>query len=152
MALRSIIIEKAIKPILDKFDIKLSEIKAITGETPRTLSNLYDMLKSLRDDVFGIKEAYSSFTDPTTNPTLDLDLGIYGRPFIEVWAKSLTGGATVRVYGSRNGTDWRLVDTLTTDVDTREVHKGYNNAYRYVRVVIVETGTGTAEIEISAGR
>jgi hypothetical protein len=94
--------------------------------------------------------AYATYVNPASNPVLTLDTE--GRTIVEVWIKSIAGGREVKVYGSRNNSDFRLVDTLTTDGSTREVHSGYFNAYRYVRLELVETGLGTSELEITASR
>jgi hypothetical protein len=91
-----------------------------------------------------------SFTNPTSNPTLNFDVG--SRSYIEVYAKSIAGGKTVYVYGSVDRVNWRLCDTLTTDATTKEVHKGYGNAYRFIKLELVETGTGTSTLEITASR
>lgn len=94
--------------------------------------------------------ATQNFTNPTSNPTLTLNAG--NKSYIEVYAKSIAGGKTVNVYGSVDGTNWRKCDTLTTDATTLDVHKGYSNAYRYIKLELVETGTGTSTLEISASR
>jgi hypothetical protein len=91
-----------------------------------------------------------TFTNPTSNPTLTLDVG--SRSYIEVYAKSIAGSKTVNVYGSVDRTNWRKCDTLTTDATTLEAHKGYNNAYRFIKLELVETGTGTSTLEITASR
>jgi len=91
---------------------------------------------------------YKSFTNPTTYPVLTLHVGSWSH--VEIWVKSLTGGATVNVYGWRPDGTRRLTDSFTTNPTTKEGHRGYLNGYAIVEVEIAETGTGTAEIEISA--
>ncbi len=95
-------------------------------------------------------EAYSAYNSSTGAAlTVDLDTGKYGgRLYVEVWVKS-SAGATFTVYGSRNNADWRTVDTLVLAA-AGEAHKGYDNAYRWIRVAT--TTANNNEIEIVATR
>ena len=89
------------------------------------------------------------YTDPTANPTLETDVGT--RRNVEVYAKSIGASKTVKVYGSIDGTKWRLCDTLTTSSSSPyEIHKGYQNAYQFIKLELAETGTGTSTLEVTA--
>ena len=90
--------------------------------------------------------AYNKGTGPLT-VALDLRAG-KGRIQLEVWVRS-SGDASFLVEGSRNGTDFRLLDTLSI-VGAGEQHQGYMNAYPVIRVTT--TATGDNEIEIVAAR
>lgn len=132
-----------IASILSQLDVALStRASQATLTTRASEATLIALFSPLSD--------YQSFLNPIANPELVLDTE--GRPQVEIWAKSIIGGITINVYGSRNGTDWRLNDILLTDAVTFEANAGYFSAYRYVGVEIVETGVGTAEIEITATR
>ena len=102
--------------------------------------------------IFSNKAVYDSFSNPSDYPSLVLDTE--GRVYVEVWAKSISGGKTVKIYGSRDNTNWREFKDLefVTDSSTYEGTKGFFNGYRYIKVEVQETGTGTIEIEISANR
>jgi len=82
------------------------------------------------------------------NVTLDVR-GRGGYPLKDIWVKS-SGAAVFYVYGSHDGVDWRLLDTLSVpDGDSTSIHKTIQNAYPHI-------GVGTAaqevnEIEIVAG-
>lgn len=89
--------------------------------------------------------------NPQANPDMNMDIG--NRSYIEIYAKSIAGSKTVSLYGSVDRINWRLCDTLTTDATTKEVHKGYDNAYRFIRLLLAEAeGTGTSTLEITASR
>lgn len=85
-------------------------------------------------DLTTIFSPLSAYGSSTAAPlTVDLDTGPYGgRTVVEIWVKS-NGAATFNVYGSRNGVDWRLVDTITLTA-AGEAHRGYQNSARYIRV------------------
>jgi hypothetical protein len=114
------------------------------------LAKLDIALSALRDDLramFSPVSAYNSSTGAAL--TVILDTGQYGgRTVVEVWVKS-SAAATFTVDGSRDGTNWRTVDTITLS-GTGEDHRGYQNAYRYVRVST--TAANDNEIEIVASR
>ena len=85
------------------------------------------------------------------NPLVaELDTGGHGGyPLKDVWVKN-TGSAEFTVYGSHDGTNWRQIDELNTpqgDRDNR--HKGLQNAYRHIKVVV--DSENESEIEIVAG-
>jgi hypothetical protein len=100
--------------------------------------------------VFGPSYTYNSFVNPAANPILDLD--VRGRTVIEIWVQSIGVAQTVNVYSSRDGINWRLVDTVLTGAVTGQFEDGYENAYGFIRVELVEIGVGTSEIEITASR
>lgn len=100
--------------------------------------------------VFGPCSIYNNFVNPAANPTLDLD--VRGRTVIEIFVQSIGVAQTVNVYSSRDGINWRLVDTVLTGAVTGQFEDGYENAYNWIRVELVEVGAGTSEIEITASR
>ena len=85
------------------------------------------------------------------NPfTVALDTGGFGGlPRVEVWIKSDVT-VTFDVYGSKNGEGWRWTDELKLPYAGRtDIHQGYHNAYRHIKVVTITSGVH--EIEIVAG-
>lgn len=104
-------------------------------------------MKNLGDTFFKAQSAYGSSIGAPLSVVLDT--GEYGgRTKVEVWVKS-DAAADFVVYGSRNGVDFRAVDTLSLTA-AGELHRGYENAYRYIKVET--TAANTSEIEIVAGR
>lgn len=101
--------------------------------------NLGEFYKPMR--VYG-----SSIAAPLA---VTLDTGEYGgRLNVEIWVKS-SGTADFNVFGSHDGISWRLSDTITLSA-TGEEHRGYSNAYRYIKVET--SAVGNHEIEIVASR
>jgi hypothetical protein len=92
--------------------------------------------------------AYNSSVAAALSLTLNLSTEVYGRSLGEVWVKS-SAAADFNVYGSRNGVDWRLVDTISLAAAGEE-HRGYRNAYAYIKVET--SATNDNEIEICASR
>lgn len=81
--------------------------------------------------------------------TVTLDTGPYGgRLQVEVFVGS-SAAATFTVAGSRNNSDFRTVDTITLTA-SGNAHRGYFNAYRYIRVSTAAANNN--EIEIVASR
>ena len=81
--------------------------------------------------------------------TVDLDTGLYGgRTNTEVWVQS-SGAATFTVQGSRDNVNFRNTDTIVLAV-AGQAHRGYLNAYRYIRVTTPAANNN--EIEIAASR
>ena len=72
-----------------------------------------------------------------------------GLPNVDIWVKS-DESATFYIYGSYNGTDLRLLDTLSVPVgELTSNHKSFTTGYAYIAV-----GTSTSatnEIEIVRG-
>jgi len=93
-----------------------------------------------------------SASNPTSNPSLLVNVD--GRQHVEIWAKSISAGTTVLVQGGQNDSDLDDIEELTTAAlnGVNQVHKGYLNAMRYIKVTIEETGTGTEEIKVYASR
>ena len=72
-----------------------------------------------------------------------------GYAYKDIWVKN-SGVAEFIVYGSHDGDNWRQIDELNTpqgEKDNR--HKGIQNAYRHIRVVV--DSENESEIEIVAG-
>lgn len=92
----------------------------------------------------------STYGTSTAAPlSLILDTGAYGgRVNVEVWVKS-SGAADFIVYGSKDGTNYRKTDTITLS-SAGEAHRGYNNAYRYIKVET--SAANNNEIEIVSSR
>jgi len=88
------------------------------------------------------------FHNPVANPSISLDVG--NRRCIEIFVQSIAGGQTVNLYGSYDRVNWRLCDTFTTDAVTTLLHKGRLNAYRFIRLELIETGAGDSLLEITA--
>lgn len=103
-------------------------------------------LREILEEVFAPKSVYNSSTGAAL--TVTLDTGPYGRSVIEVWVKS-SAAATFNVESSKDGTNWRLVDTISLTA-AGEAHRGYNNAYRHVRVST--SAPNNNEVEITASR
>ena len=77
--------------------------------------------------------------------TVDLDSGLYGgRLYVEVWVKS-SAAATFKVQGSRDNTNWRDCGEIVLS-GAGEDAKGYDNAYRYLRVTTSDANDNEAEI------
>lgn len=92
------------------------------------------------------KSNYGSSTGAVL--TVDLDTGAHGgRLYVEIWVKS-SAAATFTVYGSRNNTDWRATDTIVLAA-AGEFSRGYDNAYRYIRVATTDINDSEAEIVAS---
>jgi len=100
-------------------------------------------------DLPGFSEAKSNYGSSTGAVlTVDLDTGVYGgRLYAEVWVKS-SAAATFTVYGSRDNSNWREVDTIVLD-EAGEASRGYDNAYRYIRVATTDANNNEAEIVAS---
>ena len=74
--------------------------------------------------------------------------GFGGYPYKDLWIKN--DEAEFIVYGSHDGVNWRQMDELDTPQGERDNrHKGYINAYRYMRCT-VDSETAS-EIEWVAG-
>jgi len=124
---------------------------AVTGrDISQDLARLDIALSTLRDDLqamFSPQSVYNSSTAAAL--AVELDTGLYGgRTTVEVWVKS-SAAADFEVYGSRDGSNWRLVDTISL-AGADEDHRGYQNAYRYIRVTTAAANDN--EIEIVASR
>lgn len=82
--------------------------------------------------------------------SVTLDTGEYGgRTNVEVWVKTSGSSVDFTVSGSDDGVKYRLTDTITLSAPGED-HRGYGNAYRYVRVET--TAIANNEIEIVASR
>ncbi|MGQ9698286.1 MAG: hypothetical protein ACUVRO_09860 [Armatimonadota bacterium] len=103
-------------------------------------------LREALEEVFAPLSAYGSSTGQAL--TVSLDTGMYGRTLVEVWIKS-SATATFTVEASRDGTNWRMIDTITLSAAGEE-HRGYQNAYRHIRVST--NAANDNEIEIVASR
>ncbi|MEW6573174.1 MAG: hypothetical protein AB1374_06025 [Bacillota bacterium] len=103
-------------------------------------------LREILEEVFAPKSAYNSSSAAAL--TVTLDTGVHGRSVVEVWVKS-SAAATFTVESSKDNTNWRTVDTITL-AGAGEEHRGYSNAYRYIRVST--TAANDNEIEITASR
>jgi hypothetical protein len=87
------------------------------------------------------------FVNPMTNPEITLDVG--NRCWLEIFVDSIVAGAVINLYGSRDRVNWRLCKTYTTDAATL-FHKGLMNAYRFVKLELIEVGAGTSILELTA--
>ena len=125
---------------------KVRTIELTIGENT-VHQEVYTVADSEGNIVIGNIYASQDFTDPSSNPTLDLDLK--GRKQVEVYVKSINPNVTVNIYGSVDGSTWRKTYTAQTD-DNGEYADGFLVGYRYIRVEVVDTGTGTVTIEIAA--
>lgn len=106
----------------------------------------FSTLISAIQALFGCQTASNTSTGAAL--TVNLDTGSYGgRMNVEVFVQS-SNTATFNVYGSVNGTDYRLVDTISI-TGAGSSHKGYNNAYRYIRVSTTAANDNTIEIAAS---
>lgn len=105
---------------------------------------------------FGPVYAHQEFTNPGTNP--ELILNVDGRPNVEIFVTSISPIQDVQVYSFEDplfGVGYyRLVGTFKTAPITGIYRGVFLNAYRYVRVVLLETAppNGTSLLEISASR
>ena len=129
-----------------QLNITLSVLRdAICAAAPdnKTLNDLYTQIREFYEP----KSAYSSSVSAAL--TVDLDTGLYGgRTYSEIWVKS-SAAADFNVYGSKNGSDWRLTDVISLTA-AGEQAGGYWNAYRYIRVST--TAANNNEIEIVGSR
>lgn len=104
-------------------------------------------LREILEEVFAPKTAYNSSVGAAL--TVTLDTGVHGRSMVEVWVKS-SAAATFTVASSKDNINWRTMDTITLAA-VGEEHRGYSNAYRYIRVSTT-TAANDNEIEITASR
>lgn len=124
---------------------------ALTGrDISQDLAKLDLALSALRDALLQPFQPLYAYNSSTAAPlSVTLDTGQYGgRTIVEVWVKS-SAAATFNVYGSIDGTNWRLVDTITLSA-AGETTRGYQNAYRYIQVST--TAANNNEIEVVASR
>lgn len=75
---------------------------------------------------------YNSSTAAPLSVTVNLNAANCGRSIMEVWVKS-SAAATFYVQASRNNTDWRTIDIIEL-TGAGEEHRGYRNAYPYLKV------------------
>lgn len=123
---------------------------AFSIEVQALLDTFKSQQAALTAAVLGAFEPCTAYDKKTGPLTVPLDLrGGRGKLQLEVWVKS-SGPAVFNLEGSRNGVDWRLMDTLSLDGAGGEIHGGYMNAYPVVRVST--TAAGDNEIEIVAAR
>ena len=94
-------------------------------------------------------EKSETWTDPALMPYLICNVA--GRQHVEVWARSINAGKTVLVQGSQDGTTFRDIEELTTVAlnGINQIRKCYENAYRYIRAKVEDSGTGTISVKIS---
>jgi len=109
-------------------------------------SNL-DVALSTLVNKFTNVSTYGSIASGDNTAGFSVSLEVAHRAHVEVWVK-LGGAGDIKVYGSRNGSDWRLVDSDSLSA-AGEWHKGYLNAYKYIKVEVPTTGIDV-EIEITA--
>jgi len=120
------------------------------GGTPVTGADLTNYITGLYNLMLWQNEAKSTYNSSVGAAlTVTLDTGTYGgRSSIEVWVNS-NGAATFTVQGSRDNVNFRNTDTIVLG-GAGEAHRGYLNAYRYIRVTTVAVNNN--EIEIAASR
>lgn len=135
--------------ILAQLDMTLSALRdAICAAAPdsKTLNDLHGMLDSINNRVYEASQTRTNYGSSTMAAlTVDLDTSeLGGRTEADVWVKS-SAAASFEVRGSRNGADWRLIDTLTLS-GAGEEHRHYANAYRHLRVTTPAANDNEAEI------
>lgn len=90
--------------------------------------------------------------NPAANPTCTLFVA--NRPNIQVFASSIITTKTLLVQGSNDGSSWRDIEELVTTAlnSLFQITKNYPAfPYKYMKLTLEETGTGTSIIEIAAG-
>jgi len=143
--------------VTDKLKWRRVEVMDSAGNVinPAKHEDLYDadeaktitaILKELRDKLTNVS-AYGSIASGDNTAGFSVSLEVAHRSHVEVWCK-LGGAGDIKVYGSRNGTDWRLVDSASLSA-AGEWHKGYLNGYPHIKVEVPTTGIDV-EIEITA--
>ncbi|MEW6772289.1 MAG: hypothetical protein AB1330_13075 [Bacillota bacterium] len=103
-------------------------------------------LREILEEVFAPKSAYNSSTGAAL--TVALDTGPYGRTVAHVWVRS-SAAATFEVKVSRDGTNWRLIDSISLTA-AGEANRDYSLAYQHIQVSTAAANDN--EIEISASR
>ena len=123
---------------LVNLDIKLSEIKATGTQTARTLSDLYDMLKSILDG----EQLYEQLlnADETTAQSITLDTIGHGE-VVSIYANATTA-TTYTVQVSNDNTNWINVYTSSSAETTysgslTDEFKGF----RYVKLSSAAAGS-----------
>jgi len=96
---------------------RLSEVERWTGT----------VVDSLRP-----RSAYATSTAAALTVTLSVESYAEGRSHVEVGVRSSSAG-DFYVEGSHDNARWWLVDTLTVTANV-DKHKGYVNAFPYIRV------------------
>lgn len=109
-------------------------------------SNL-DVALSTLVNKFTNTNTYGSIASGDNTAGFSVTLEVAHRSHVEVWVK-VSGAADIKVYGSRNGSDWRLVDSDSLSA-AGEWHKGYLNGYPHIKVEVPTTGIDV-EIELTA--
>jgi len=110
----------------------------------------YGRLPVSVEDAFKPVSSYGSVSASQNTSGYSLVIEKGGRPNVSIWFK-LGGAGTVVFQVSRNGTDWRDVESFTLS-NAGEQFKTYGNiAYPYVRLTTSTTGV-SVEFEIVASR
>jgi len=137
-------VEEALKPYLEGLvdDAVKGLLRSIgdAGETPTNIAGrtILSLLSEVHLDADVVRDsledrtAYDKSTAAALSVTLYLATGRQGRSYIEVGVRSSSSG-DFYVEGSHNSVRWWLVDTITVAANVDE-HRGYLNAFPYVRV------------------
>jgi hypothetical protein len=89
-------------------------------------------------------------TSTAAGLTTTLDTGLYGgRTNVEITVNSNAAPTTFTVSGSADNVNWTQVDTIQVTTANTAVHKGYGNAYRYIKVATAAANNNTIEIVAS---
>lgn len=132
--------------ILARLNITLSALRdALRGASTKDFSTLETDIESLLTETQKLTTPVS-IHDSSTGAALSVTLEIGHRSFVEVWMKT-SAAATFKVYGSKDNTNWRECDEIPF-TGAGELHNGYWNGYKYVKVST--TAANNNEIEITA--
>ena len=126
-------------------------VTTVSSHAPEINANvLVDGVTVASDNPLPVTAPSSSAYDGSTGAALEviLDTGDGARSLAEVWAKS-SAAATFTVSCSRNGVDYRTVDTIVLAAAGEDLLV-YQNAYRFIKVATTDVNNN--EIEIVAGR
>ena len=127
-------------------------VRTLLSDIPTELNAnvLVDGVTVASDNPLPVTAPPSSAYDGSTGAALEvmLDTGDGAKNPVEVWVKS-SAAATFTVSCSRNGVDYRTVETITLTAAGEKL-RAYDNAYRFIKVAT--TAANNNEIEIVAGR
>jgi len=144
-SLRSIVIKKALEPFLKALiDDTVKGILRSIGDAGTAPANVggRTVLARLNDIAWEIskirlslspRNAYNTSVGAPLSVTLDVSVYSNGRSHVEVCVKS-SGTGVFRVYGSHDNARYWLVDTIDYPTANVDEHKGYLNAFPYIRV------------------